>query len=176
VRHNPLSASDEALRAAARRQREAREAPAARAAEEARAARRAREADASAADRAAVAARAEAGVAAFTASRRRLRQHQEAAGLTWLLPDRPAEPEEAAHRARLAQVSQACTGLRTWTFGGLAPAAVAPAPAAHSAVGFFLHAGVAVTVTPSAAGRPSLPLPPRARAPGVADRPDGDLI
>jgi hypothetical protein len=173
-----LSEADKALRAAARRQGEARRAPAAAEAEAARLARRCAEESASAAARGAAAAREEAGLAAVAATQRRVRQSREAASLAWFHPEPPVSPEQAALRAALANAAQPLTALRLWSFAGPPgpPTAAALPPGRRTAVGIFLHSGVAVTVTPLAAGRPGLPLPPRVRLPGVADRADGDRV
>jgi hypothetical protein len=149
------------LRAAAAGQRAAREA--AGAAEVARVARRAAEAASAAAARAAAEARAEAGLAAVVAAQQLVRGHR-AASWAWPaveLAAPPPSPEEAALRADLARAAQPHLGLRVWAFGGPEPARDAPPPAARSALGVFLHAGVAVTVTQVAAGRPGLPRPVR---------------
>jgi hypothetical protein len=159
----PLSTSDRALRAAAAGQRSAREARAAVAAGDAREARRAAEEASATAARAAAEARAVAGLAAVAAAQQLVREHR-AASWRWpevLLPAPPPSPEEAALRADLARAAQPHLGLRVWAFGGPEPARDAPPPAARSALGVFLHAGVAVTVTQVAAGRPGLPRPPR---------------
>jgi hypothetical protein len=93
-----------------------------------------------------------------------------------LLPAPAPLPEEAALRAGLVRVAQPLTALRVWAFGGTEPAADAPPLVPRSALGIFLHAGVAVTVTPLAAGRLGRPLPPCVRLPSVADRPNGELV
>ena len=169
-----LSEADKALRAAARRQREARLAQAAQGAGEAREARHRAEAAASAAARSAAGDRALAGQAAWEGTLRRVRHHREAEGLSLVLPLPAPLPEEAALRAALARAAHPHTGVRLWSFGCVQPSRAAAPPVARSAVGLFLHAGVAVTV---ARGVPQpLPQPPRERQPGVADRPDGDRV